>query len=173
MAICKKCSASFPLRVVIDGKERLLAKRKYCLECSPFGQHNTKQIHIATERSPERKCKECSRVFPWAKAAGHRGELCNTCVQRKRRKLFSALIDEQMGTKCWICGYDRSRSAMHLHHVDPASKSFAVGGSEGRSFEKVKAELAKCALLCSNCHCEVHEGITPCPPAFKDRKADS
>ena len=60
----------------------LLAKRKYCLKCSPFGQHNTKQLHAPTDLSPERECESCKRVFPWARAAGHRGNLCNTCVQR-------------------------------------------------------------------------------------------
>ena len=169
MPSCKLCSEFFSLRVTIDGKERLLAKRKYCLKCSPFGQHNTKQLHAPTDLSPERECESCKRVFPWARAAGHRGNLCNTCVQRKRRALFSALIDEQMGLECWICCYSHSKAAMHLHHVDPAAKSFAVGGAESRSFEKVKAELLKCALLCSNCHAEVHEGITKCPPSLAER----
>lgn len=173
MPNCKKCETFFPLRVVIDGKERLLAKRKYCLQCSPFGQHNTKQLHALSRLAPEKSCAQCQRVFVWDRAAGHRGNLCNTCVQRRRRTMFSDLITSEMGNSCWVCGYSKSRAAMHLHHVDPSLKSFAVGGSEGRSVESVRAELQKCALLCANCHAEVHEGITACPPALKDRAGHS
>ena len=44
MKICKKCQDTFPNWVTIDGKPRNLGSRKYCLECSPFGSHNTKNL---------------------------------------------------------------------------------------------------------------------------------
>lgn len=48
--ICKNCNKEFPNRKEIDGKMRSLTKRKYCLECSPFGQNNTRQLHKTDER---------------------------------------------------------------------------------------------------------------------------
>ena len=54
------------------------------------------------------------------------------------------------------CGYARSIAALHFHHVDRATKSFAVAGRGiTRSLEAARAELAKCVLLCANCHAEV------------------
>jgi len=34
-----------------------------------------------------------------------------------------------------------------------------------RSIEKMRAEAAKCVLLCSNCHAEVEAGIATLPAA--------
>ena len=31
------------------------------------------------------------------------------------------------------------------------------------SWKDYKAEALKCTLVCSNCHREIHEGITECP----------
>ena len=41
MRECRECSAKIPNRVIIDGKQRNLKNRKFCLICSPFGKHNT------------------------------------------------------------------------------------------------------------------------------------
>jgi 5-methylcytosine-specific restriction endonuclease McrA len=97
------------------------------------------------------RCKECStqRVMDW----------------RRRAKL--KLIAEAGGA-CVICGYDRSPRALHFHHVDPASKAFALG-QRGltRGIEKLRVEAAKCVLLCSNCHAEVEAGFTDLPPPLR------
>lgn len=41
MKICNLCGNYFPSRIEIDGRYVGLYKRKYCLDCSPFGGHNT------------------------------------------------------------------------------------------------------------------------------------
>ena len=38
-------------------------------------------------------------------------------------------------------------------------KDFSISG-KSLSFEKLKSEVDKCILVCSNCHSEIHEGIT-------------
>jgi 5-methylcytosine-specific restriction endonuclease McrA len=95
------------------------------------------------------RCKACrmQRVMEW----------------RRRAKL--RLIAEAGGC-CQICGYDRYGGALHFHHRDPAQKEFGLA-KRGftRSFEKMRAEAAKCVLLCSNCHAEVEAGIATLPAA--------
>jgi hypothetical protein len=44
MKICKKCGNNIPNSVVIKNKRRTLSGRKYCIECSPFGNRNTRKI---------------------------------------------------------------------------------------------------------------------------------
>jgi hypothetical protein len=44
MAICRKCGEHFPNRIYIDGKERVLNSRKYCLICSLFNSRNTRKL---------------------------------------------------------------------------------------------------------------------------------
>lgn len=64
-----------------------------------------------------------------------------------------------MGGRCYKCGYDRCPNAMEFHHVDPEEKDFAI--STRLSWEAVTKELARCVLLCANCHREVHAGWHP------------
>lgn len=69
------------------------------------------------------------------------------------------LVDEAGGA-CVLCGYSRSVRALHFHHLDPDEKSFALSGRGlCRPLAELRAEAAKCVLLCSNCHCEVEEGL--------------
>jgi len=71
---------------------------------------------------------------------------------------------EYKGGKCQICGYKKYPGALELHHINKAEKSFGIGDKGyTRSWEKVKAELDKCVLLCANCHREVGGGITQLP----------
>lgn len=75
---------------------------------------------------------------------------------RKRTKLK---LVEYKGGKCQICDYNKSLNALHFHHLDPNEKDFSISG-KSLSFEKLKSEVDKCILVCSNCHSEIHEGIT-------------
>lgn len=67
---------------------------------------------------------------------------------------------EYKGGKCSVCGYDRCADALEFHHLDPSQKDFGIS-SKGytRSWDKVKEELDKCILVCSNCHREIHSGL--------------
>ncbi len=65
-----------------------------------------------------------------------------------------------------ICGYNRSVSSLHFHHVDPTTKSFAVNMAHGKSLAAFKAEARKCVLVCANCHGEIEAGLTQSPPAM-------
>lgn len=66
---------------------------------------------------------------------------------------------EYKGGKCVICNYDKCISALEFHHLDPAKKDFALSQNMNTAWDKVKLELDKCILLCSNCHREIHEGL--------------
>ena len=97
---------------------------------------------------------------------------CMQCRQERvvawrRRKKLQLVKDA--GGRCVVCGYDRFPRALHFHHVDPSSKSFALG-ERGctRSIERLRAEARKCVLLCSNCHAEVEGGLTDCPRLQED-----
>lgn len=88
---------------------------------------------------------------------------CKKCrmdaVSRKRKKLKLKAV-EYKGGKCERCSYDRCVAAMDFHHREQADKDFAISAKGvTRSFEKMKIELDKCILLCSNCHREKHAGI--------------
>lgn len=70
------------------------------------------------------------------------------------------LILEKKKAGCFICGYSKYTGALEFHHIDPSTKSFSIGGNgAGKNLNEILKELAKCVLLCSNCHREVHGGL--------------
>ncbi len=101
------------------------------------------------------------------KYAGRREELIKA-VAKRRRKIKSMAI-EYKGGKCQICGYSKYQGAFDLHHLDPKQKDFGIGDKDyTRSWEKVRAELDKCILVCANCHREVEAGVTQLPEGIRE-----
>jgi hypothetical protein len=89
---------------------------------------------------------------------------CRRCRQdavvRRRRRVKGILVAEAGGC-CLLCGYDRSVAALEFHHVDPSEKQFGVAqNGMARSIDRLRAEVRKCVLLCSNCHAEVESGFS-------------
>ena len=71
---------------------------------------------------------------------------------------------EEAGGRCELCGYDRCSRALAFHHVDPLTKRFGLAeGGIARSLGEARAEVAKCVLLCANCHAEVEAGMAALP----------
>jgi len=162
MPECKRCQHHFKNRVKIEGKIRVLSNRKYCLKCSPFNKHNTKQIHIVPNSDECLiKCTSCSRdyVYSSKKKKGHTRTKCNSCMTNNRRFSLKEKCISLKGGQCKRCGYKKCKKALVFHHIDPSKKEFGIGGMHSRSWESIKKELDKCIMLCSNCHIEVHDMI--------------
>lgn len=59
-----------------------------------------------------------------------------------------------------VCGYSRDIHALDFHHLDESTKKFGLSDrGMTRSWKKTEIEVKKCALLCANCHREVHSGL--------------
>jgi transposase-like protein len=115
---------------------------------------------LASAIDDVRLCETHGLVPHVARASGWR---CRTCaveqVSARRRRVKQVLVAEA-GGRCAVCGYDRCVRALEFHHLDPTEKRFPLahrGLSQG--IAKLRAEAAKCVLLCSNCHAEVEDGL--------------
>ena len=75
-----------------------------------------------------------------------------------------------MGSKCQLCDYNKSQNALEFHHVDPSMKDFSLSQvrANPKNWGTITKELRKCILLCSNCHKEVHEGISFLPKTYQE-----
>jgi hypothetical protein len=90
---------------------------------------------------------------------------CSSAAVSKRRRRVKAILVAEAGGRCALCGYDRCVGALAFHHLDPLTKRFGLAeGGLARSLAESRAEVAKCVLLCANCHAEVEAGLTPLPP---------
>lgn len=157
MPTCKKCHNHFPNRLHIDNKTISLYKRKYCLDCSPYGKHNTKKLENPKQNDTSaHTCKKCNRKYIYERSKGHRVSICNSCVALKRKNKIKAMAIEYKGGKCSKCGYSKCIDVLSFHHMDSAEKDFTIAGNYNRSWTTIKNEIDKCILLCMNCHIEHH-----------------
>src|ERR1041384_1855996 len=109
-----------------------------------------------------RKCA-CGETDP-NKFYGNKFWLCAKCwndysVKKNREK--AAWAREQLGGKCKICGFDKYKSALAIHHLDPKEKDVAFRSMRSWSLDRIAKELRKCVLLCTNCHVALHAGEIP------------
>src|SRR3954452_25177078 len=66
MKTCKRCGAKIPVWVRIGDRLHNFNSRSYCLDCSPFGQHNTRNLidedlRKSLKGMPESGRKVCAR----------------------------------------------------------------------------------------------------------------
>jgi len=152
------CQQSFPNRFKINEKIVNLQNRKFCLDCSPYGKHNTKSLksfgttHIELQI---RTCSLCEKTFE-AKGAHN---CCNYCYVKLRRCRIKLAGVALLGGKCHECGWDKNPYVLEFHHHNN-NKEFTISNVMNLSWEKMKHEMEKCILLCANCHRAEHETRT-------------
>ena len=87
----------------------------------------------------------------------------NEYVVRRQRQVKAILVEEA-GGECRLCGYNRYQGALHFHHIGPTTKSFGLQSGVTKALDTMRQEAQKCALLCANCHAEVEAGIQTLAP---------
>lgn len=77
--------------------------------------------------------------------------------QERRRDEMRAWFRELKSTKsCERCG-EVTIECLQFHHRDPAQKELEVSATVARwSRDRILAEIAKCDVLCANCHLKHH-----------------
>lgn len=83
-------------------------------------------------------------------AAAHKRRTAkvNTEQRRKVREFVKAAKD----APCADCGQRFPYVCMDFDHLDPGTKVMEVSRMTNLPIEQVKAEIAKCELVCANCH---------------------
>lgn len=72
--------------------------------------------------------------------------------QRKTKRSF---LDEAKKDGCVVCG-EKEAIALDFHHL--FGKDFNLSRHITTNVEKLMEEVAKCVVLCANCHRKVHHG---------------
>jgi len=137
--------------------------------------------------SPSTTCKHCEAILkgefrPFKpkkqrkppkqrrKTAGPR----KTCLKyiKPRKDAFWDAHD----SRCQVCG-EPTPCCLVFHHIDPKLKFYNITNLWGcRDLNVLADELAKCVIICCNCHAKVHAKQIPSPQespfnrrAFLDR----
>lgn len=77
--------------------------------------------------------------------------------QRRRDRLRQWIRKLKEETGCSRCG-EKHYACLDYHHKNPAQKLFCISRSLINAISKVRViqEIAKCELLCANCHRKEH-----------------
>lgn len=136
-------------------------------------KHNIKSDFVTfkeqdkVEYGETRFCPKCKKNVDTKNFYQRRGRensstYCKPCTSEqtleRMRKLKIKSV-EYKGGCCVRCGYKKYYGSLDFHHLDPSKKDFNLGNCRLTSFEKIKSELDKCILVCSNCHREIHHEI--------------
>lgn len=70
-------------------------------------------------------------------------------------KAWMAELKSQMC--CTFCS-ETHPATLEFHHLDPSAKETTIANAvmNGWSVKRVQAEMAKCIVLCANCHRKLH-----------------
>ena len=129
-------------------KKCLGCKNEYSIEEFPWKSKKT------NKRQP--RCKKCYNEYNRKYYAnGERDKQIERVNIRKKTiaNKFRAWKNQQ---SCRICG-ENAVECLDLHHIDPSKKDREVSQLQYfGSWKKIEEEIAKCAVLCANCHRKVH-----------------
>ena len=80
----------------------------------------------------------------------------NAWGARRRREIRRWWKELKSTMSCEQCG-ENALECLHFHHRDPAQKELELSTACYRwSKKRLLAEVAKCRVLCANCHLKHH-----------------
>lgn len=132
---------------------------KNCSKChvskveEEFSKNKSKKDGLSSE------CKQCHRLVRNKYYAQNR-DAEKSRVKAGKLKKAQWRDDLKSGLSCKLCREDHP-AVLQFHHLDPSQKDFEVSNAirMGFSKEKIVAEIAKCVVLCANCHFKEHYSL--------------
>jgi hypothetical protein len=129
---------------------------KRCIACGEVAECKWMATFTQTGQPEYRsRCIECQKKHYKEIAANKRKKLSG--YAKRRRQEFKAKYIEYLGGKCCRCGYSKCPRALTFHHRNREHKERELSAMLDWSWERVRAELDKCELVCFNCHMEWEE----------------
>lgn len=102
-------------------------------------------------------CKDCRKKY----RDKHYAENREYYIQKARRnnnKTVELIRELKRGKPCENCGHVGHPAAMHWHHIDSEQKEFNISEARYVGRARILKEVAKCKLLCADCHAELTWG---------------
>ena len=74
-------------------------------------------------------------------------------IRKRANREYLRLFKEMHG--CSVCDEKRA-ICLDFHHKDPKNKRFSLSDADTYGIKSIEAEIAKCVLVCANCHRALH-----------------
>jgi len=127
---------------------------KVCSKCNNSKDDDRFPFKNKSENKRSSVCKECQREYK------NKHYSLNKESHYKRNKATTAKLRSYANsvkhTGCVVCG-ENDVCCLDFHHTKDKTKEVAVIVNLG-SMIKLKSEVEKCVVLCSNCHRKLHAG---------------
>ena len=141
--ICTKCGQSKNETEFYWIKQR----QKRDTQCKTCKRVAKREYYHKNKEEYKRRNREWRRKNPDAASRNQK-----RTAERNRTLFFKWLADKS----CIVCG-ESDPVVLDLHHRNPTNKLGSIGSLiGGSSANKLFAEIAKCDVLCANCHRRVH-----------------
>jgi hypothetical protein len=87
----------------------------------------------------------------WLKTpVGRTYRLQSTLRQIQRHRIW--IENYKLAQGCQSCGFNRWPECLDFDHLDPKTKKFDISHKLQLSISTLLKEIAKCQILCANCH---------------------
>lgn len=138
---------------------------KTCTLCKKKKQKKSFNKKNTTKDGLQNVCRECNRARSRQYYNDNKDlHKKNTYKNRKRHqdKIYAFINRYKRICSCFFCRENNS-VCLDFHHKNGADKEYNIGNlcSQTTSLDKVKSEIRKCVVLCSNCHRKLHAGFLP------------
>lgn len=85
----------------------------------------------------------------WHRATKDAVERTNRKTQERRKWIRKYKLERG----CADCGYRDNAAALQFDHLPGHKKEFRIAENTNTNIDALKAEIAKCEVVCANCHC--------------------
>lgn len=129
---------------------------KLCRKCNTLKELSEFSKNKAKKDGLQSTCKDCCRKAQKLHYRKNKAYYkAKSGTQRNATKEW--LLKYKEGLVCSNCG-DTRHYVLDFHHLDPSKKfkSITKLANDGYTIGRLKDELKKCIVLCSNCHRELH-----------------
>lgn len=97
-------------------------------------------------------CKDCCNALSRQHYEGNKQYYLDR-NQQQRKKHRNKIKELKQSHPCTDCGQTFPYYVMEFDHINPENKSFNIGrSSKMNSFKQIQEEIAKCDIVCANCH---------------------
>jgi hypothetical protein len=138
-------------------EDSLFPAAKRCVVCSQVKPLTEFPVRNKARSARHGHCKQCKAVYQrsWYERNRERHMAVTGARRDRQRRLLQRLVAEAKSRPCADCGVRYPPYVMDFDHVKGqklGNISRMVGSTP--STAKILAEIAKCDVVCSNCHRE-------------------
>jgi len=127
---------------------------KHCSKCNTTKPKKLFSKNKIRSDGLQSECKGCRAIYLQKHYAKNKAYY-KSAARRKQDELLAFVAQIKESNPCMDCGKSYRHYVMDYDHRDPTEKCMCIANMIQRKNKKqLLAEIAKCDLVCSNCHRE-------------------